>query len=130
MSEIDKVVEEKIDREPDLSVPSFLFNAIKNIGFAPTPVPHASSWQIEPIDAELDDGTKKTVYFVTETVIRDNTITVYWYDADNLAEHINTANIALARLRATERASGQLVVANTEQMKQEAAASGLTVPRG
>lgn len=131
---LDPVKEEKIEepktekKDDNVIVPGFLLNALGNIPFGPEPVPHASSWQLEEVEAILDDGTAKTLLFVVETRIRGNEIGVWWYDANTLRDHLEKVNYAFQRLMAQEHMANPLVVASAAQMKTEAAAAGLTIP--
>lgn len=132
MSENQEVKEEKVEDGDNVIVPGFLLNALGQIPFVPQPVPHASGWQIEEVEATLEDGTTKKMHFVVETRISGNEIRVYWYDLANLRDHVQTAMMALNKLNMVVQAANPLVVANSQQMQnvvEEAKKSGLIVGR-
>lgn len=128
----DAVVEEKVEDEGgDVVVPGFLLNALSKIPFAPQPEMHASAWQIEEVEATLDDGSTKKVFFVVETRISGNQIRVYWYNLEKLRDHVQVAMMTLQKLAMIEQAANPLVVANSTQMNnviQEAKQTGLILP--
>lgn len=124
----DEVPEDKVD---NVTVPGFLLNALSNIPFMPSPEPHASGWQVEKVEATMDDGSTKDMFFVVETKIHGNQIVVYWYDLNSLREHVQTAMMALQKLGMVMQANNPLVVANKSQMDNvinEAKQTGLIVP--
>lgn len=126
--------EPKEEAVPDdnVLVPGFLLNALEKIPFQPQPEPHASGWQVEEVKVELEDGTEKKLYFVVETRICGNGIRVYWYDLENLRQHVQTAMMALQKLGMAVQAANPLVVANSSQMQnviEEAKQTGLIIGR-
>lgn len=128
----DEVVEEKVEDEGgDVVVPGFLLNALSAIPFAPNPVPHASAWQIEEVEATLEDGSSKKMLFVVETRISGNEIRTYWYNLETLRDHVQTAMSSLQKLAMLEQAANPIVVANSQQMQNvvdEAKRTGLIIP--
>lgn len=129
---VEEVKEEKVEDDGNVIVPGFLLNALSKIPFTPQPEPHASGWQIEEVEAMLEDGTKKKMHFVVETRIVGNEIRIYWYDMTNLRDHVQTAMMALQKLNAVLQAANPIVVANSQQMQNvvnEAKHSGLIVGR-
>lgn len=128
----DQAKEEKVEDDGNVSVPGFLLNALNNIPFVPQPKTHASGWQVQEVEATLEDGSTKKMYFVVETRISENEIHVYWYDLDNLKDHVQTAMMALQKLGMVTQAANPLMVANSQQMQNvvdEAKKSGLIVGR-
>lgn len=102
----------------DAVVPGYLLNAFTNIRFAPVPEPHVSSWQVEEVIATLDDGTEKKLFFVVETRMRGNDISVYWYDMAKLQEFVQAAMMSAQRLQMAEQTHSPLLVASEAQMQQ------------
>lgn len=129
MSTDQVVKEEKV--EDDVTVPGFLLNALSNIPFTPQPEPHASGWQVEEVEAQMEDGTTKKMYFVVETRICGNEIRIYWYDFNTLREQVQTAMMALQKLGSVLQAANPLMVADKIQMNNvinEAKQTGLIHP--
>lgn len=126
----DEVPEDKVD-DDNVTVPGFLLNALSKIPFVPQPEPHASGWQVEKVEATMDDGSTKDMFFVVETKITGNEIHVYWYDVNSLRDHVQTAMMALQKLGMVMQASNPLVVADKSQMNNvinEAKQTGLIRP--
>jgi hypothetical protein len=131
MSTDQEVKEEKVEDDDNVTVPGFLLNALNKIPFLPQPEQHGSGWQVEQVEAVLDDGSTKEMYFVVETRISGNEIHVYWYDLENLRAHAQTAMMALQNLTQLHQASSPLVVADKTQMNNvinEAKQTGLIHP--
>jgi hypothetical protein len=128
----DEVIEEKVEDEGgDVVVPGFLLNALSKIPFAPNPVPHASAWQVEEVEATLEDGSTKKLLFVVETRISGNEIRTYWYNLETLRDHVQTAMMSLQKLAMLEQAANPLVVADKTAMNNvinEAKQTGLILP--
>ena len=125
-----EVAEEKVD-DGDVDVPAFLHNALRDIGFLPQPEPHASAWQVEPVTITKQDGSTMDAFFAVETRIRGNKIEVYWYNLEDLNDHVRNAALTLQKLTMLLQAHNPLVVANKQQMQavvEQAKQSGIIIP--